>query len=408
MAVHTDETWNEHVHCNKRYIKVSVMSLTGRIKSTRSPIRQFLSSEFPNTRTFLAPTRKKVRQTKSIRSAKDVPWDIIGMALDYRIRYYFTVTDPKEFVAYRGAQELTDSHLPSTSSIQLDYRWTGDITDTMSIYDTHTGKTVYNYIPGKNGGWSTGDVSHEVISEAMRLGSKVVSGEHNDSGVTDLPLMSEYHTFFESLDKLTTEHPPTRTRLTQSEEDALNRHCIVLALMEQAARTRRISDNILATSKFKNEPLISVPESHWVDDLRELSYRSYDSLNHLFSLPFVLNPSFDGSRDIGGADADLIVDGTLIDIKTTIKQEIKPEWLWQILGYTLLDYSDSFQINAIGLYMSRQGILCRWNLDDALQGLRSKNPQKINELRCRFKNLVESMSFSKPARMMASKRSRLL
>lgn len=368
------------------------MSLTKHLKNTKSPIRQFLCDEFPNTRTFLVPARKQVRQAKIIRPTTDVPWDTVATALDYRIRYYFAVTDWKELVAYRGERQLTDSQPLSSLSIQLDYKWTGDMNDMITIFDTHTGKIVFNYIPDMNGGMGTSGVDHEVISEAMELGGKVVSGEHDNTSVTDLPLKNEYHHFFESLGKLTAEHPPVRTRLAQSEEDALNRHCIVLALMEQVARTGRTFDSILALDKFDNKSLTSVAESHWVDDLRKLSYYFYDNFNHLLSLPFVLNPGFHESKGIGGSDADLIVDGTLIDIKTTIKQEINPDWLRQILGYTLLDYSNRYQINGIGLYMSRQGILCQWDLEEALQSLRPDEHQTIDELRCRFRELLESNS----------------
>ena len=97
--------------------------------------------------------------------------------------------------------------------------------------------------------------------------------------------------------------------------------------------------------------------------MRNLSWRFYDNFNHLLSLPHSLNPNFDGSLDIGGADADLIVEGTLIDIKATITQKIRPDWLWQLLGYVLLDYSDRHRINSIGLYMARQGIFFQWDLE---------------------------------------------
>ncbi len=374
------------------------MSLTSHLKTTNNPIRQFFLKEFPNTRTFLASARKQVRQAKIIRQARDVPRDIVGMALDYRIRYYFAVTAPKELVAYEGARQLTDFQPLSTSSVQLGHKWTGDMNDTITIFDTHTGKTVYNYIPTMNGGWGSPGVGHAIISEAMELGSKAASGELDSSGGSELPLKSEYHDFFESLNKLTTENPPMRTKLAQAEEDALNRHCIVLALMEQVVRFPSTTDNILSASEFDNKPLASIAEPHWIDDLRELSYCFYDNFNHLVSLPYTLNPSFDGSMDIGGADADMIVDGTLIDIKTTVKQEIKPDWLRQILGYVLLDYSDSYRINSIGLYMSRQGILCQWDLQEAVQDLGPGKPQTIDALRDRFRELLGSTSSLKASR----------
>ena len=308
------------------------MSLTSHVKNPKSPIRHFLCDEFPNTRTFLASARKQVRQAKTIRPDTDVPWDIVGMALDYRIRYYFAVTPYKDLVAYKGASFL-------------------------SIFQTD-----------------------------------ILSFELLESDGDTARLKNEYLEFFQSLDELMELTPPVATKLGKSEEDALNRHCVVLALMEEVRRTARLN-GILATNQFNDaKSLIDIAEPHWVDDLRELSYYFYDNFNHLFSLSFVLNPGFDGSKDIGGADADMIVDGTLIDIKTIIKQEINPDWLRQILGYTLLDYSNRYQINGIGLYMSRQGILCQWDLEEALQVLRPENPQTIDELRRRFRELLESTS----------------
>ena len=308
------------------------MSLTHHLKNTKSPIRQFLCDEFPNTRTLLASVRKQVRQAKIIRPDIAARWGTVATALDYRIRYYFAVTPHKDLVAYRGASFL-------------------------SIFQ-----------------------------------SDILSFKLLESDDDTVCLKNEYLEFFQSLDELTELASPVSRKLGKSEEDALNRHCVVLALMEEVRRTARL-DGILATSQFSDaKSLIGIAEPHWVDDLRELSYCFYDNFNHLFSLPFVLNPNFDGSMDIGGADADMIVDGTLIDIKTTTKQEINPDWLRQILGYTLLDYSDRYQINAISLYMSRQGILCQWDLEEALQVLRPENPQTIDELRRRLRELLESTS----------------
>ena len=51
----------------------------------------------------------------------------------------------------------------------------------------------------------------------------------------------------------------------------------------------------------------------------------------------LLNPTFGiGSRLIGGADADLFIDGMLIDIKATKKGDLKREYFDQLLGYLAL------------------------------------------------------------------------
>ena len=46
-----------------------------------------------------------------------------------------------------------------------------------------------------------------------------------------------------------------------------------------------------------------------------------------------LNPVFKTSALVGGADADLIIDRTLIDIKTTKKPELQREHFNQLMGY---------------------------------------------------------------------------
>ena len=54
-----------------------------------------------------------------------------------------------------------------------------------------------------------------------------------------------------------------------------------------------------------------------VADLCALSWAFHDRFADLLGRRAAFNPSFAGSRDVGGADADLILDGCLIDIKTT-------------------------------------------------------------------------------------------
>ena len=204
-----------------------------------------------------------------------------------------------------------------------------------------------------------------------------------------MPITSEYRSFFSQLDALTRSDFPVARRLPVGEENELNRHCIVLALMEVVYRTGRL-DGALATGEFRDvESLVGLAESHWVDDLRNLSWEFYDRFHHLLSLPHVLNPTFDGSADVGGADADMIIDGVLIDIKTTVETKIIADWVWQLLGYVLLDYSDHHQISAIGLYMARQGQLIKWDLDEAIRGLCAEEPPSIKQLRTQFQELAQ-------------------
>jgi len=108
------------------------------------------------------------------------------------------------------------------------------------------------------------------------------------------------------------------------------------------------------------------------------------------SLPFVLNPTFSGSNDVGGADADLIVDRCLIEIKTSKLAKIEPSWLRQLVGYLLLDYTDEHHIQSLGIYMARQGLLFSWTVDEFLYILTGNTEVSLSQLRQEFRQLFLS------------------
>ena len=79
----------------------------------------------------------------------------------------------------------------------------------------------------------------------------------------------------------------------------------------------------------------------------------------------LLNPTFgEASELIGGADADLIIDDVLIDIKTTTKLEFKRDHFNELIGYYTLykiggipDTPVEPKIRNLGIYYSRYGEL---------------------------------------------------
>lgn len=94
--------------------------------------------------------------------------------------------------------------------------------------------------------------------------------------------------------------------------------------------------------------------------------------------PFVLGPSFDGSA-LCAADADVIANGLLLDIKTRLGDKVKGagrrsdglqiEDLRQLIGYLLFDYSDAHRIDHVGIYSARFGHLTVWEVSDILEML---------------------------------------
>jgi hypothetical protein len=78
----------------------------------------------------------------------------------------------------------------------------------------------------------------------------------------------------------------------------------------------------------------------------------------------VLNPTFGiGSEIVLGADADLIIDDTLVDIKTTKHLKFERELFNQLIGYYALaciggvDGCKRFSIRRVGIYYARYGVL---------------------------------------------------
>jgi hypothetical protein len=165
---------------------------------------------------------------------------------------------------------------------------------------------------------------------------------------------------------------PANRKLSEAEEVQLLRLCVVLAYFEQFRRTSAALSHspLVKLTRHDLADVLNVVEPRWLDDLCAQSWLFYDKHKHLLSRPFVLNPTFEGSRDVGGADGDLIVDGVLIEIKATTVPNVEAskvrEWLYQLIGYALLDYTDKYRLRRIGFYFSRQGVWLQWSLSDVL------------------------------------------
>ncbi len=121
-----------------------------------------------------------------------------------------------------------------------------------------------------------------------------------------------------------------------------------------------------------------------------VSHRLREDHEELLDRLTVLNPTFDGSRDVGGADADLIVDGCLLDIKARVGPRLlQGDDLYQLLGYVLLDYPDRYGIGEAGIYFARQRRMLHWPLEDLIGGLSGGDAPPLHELRDQFCSLVQ-------------------
>ena len=118
---------------------------------------------------------------------------------------------------------------------------------------------------------------------------------------------------------------------------------------------------------------IDKAENGDVDDLRNL-LAEVDQDTFTAQETCVLNPTFgDASRLIGGADADLVIDDTLIDIKTTKNLKFSRDEFNQVIGYYVLHriggvsgLSKKHEIRKLGIYFSRHGYLHTVNVDEVI------------------------------------------
>lgn len=110
-----------------------------------------------------------------------------------------------------------------------------------------------------------------------------------------------------------------------------------------------------------------------VDDLRKL-ISLVDPQFFKASRLCLLNPTFgEASRLVGGADADLVIDDAIIDIKTTKNLRLERDHFNQLIGYFILHEIAGVgglipkpEIRRVGIYFSRFGYLHLIDLDDVI------------------------------------------
>ena len=186
--------------------------------------------------------------------------------------------------------------------------------------------------------------------------------------------------------------PPGR-RLGQQDEETLCRFWVVLAYFDQAFRTgpERLADSPLLRHRCPAvEDLLSIAPREWVEDLAAQSRLFAERAGNRITQAHWLNPTFEGSNDVGGADADLITGSTLIDIKSTVNPKVGRLLLWQLLGYALLDYSNQYGIDGVGVYLSRQGHFLEWPVERLAQEISSREDISWDEAHSDFQHAISA------------------
>jgi hypothetical protein len=176
------------------------------------------------------------------------------------------------------------------------------------------------------------------------------------------------------------------------EEERLARLCFVASHFEEIFRAGLFPGNLLlrlAPGGSLEDLLADVPAYAPTDIQRQAQLAGAEKASGWIArLPAagqcMCAATFGGSDDVGGADADLIAAGNLIDCKATIRPErIEANGIHQLAGYLLLDYEDRYRIGRVSLYLSRQGRLVSWTCPEFLRLLGSAQPLHALRADCR-------------------------
>ena len=213
--------------------------------------------------------------------------------------------------------------------------------------------------------------------------------------------------FFSNLDTLASKLSPAGRQLKADEERLMSAYCVVLAQIESVYRTRgawfpHLPPAGTGKTRPNDEPLLQLAPEAAVEEVVNLSRSASDAMSPLIpyvangSLPYHPNPVFAGSSAIGGADADFIVATTIFELKTTktLDAAAVRNALLQLLGYSLLDYEDEFEIRRVGVYFARHGWVKAWPLwellfppADVIQRSRAGTEPTYKEITVRLERL---------------------
>ena len=335
------------------------MSLTSHLKDSKGLVARFFQERLPNTRSLVRDCNAKMRDVDTIRpvsASTAMEYSLLGMAIDYRLRYYFPATNYEELVAWHGARRVSRNGV--------------------------------RFYADEYGQLGVAEIGDDTSFDISLLDVWVVSNRQ------DLWLSPQLvQDFFRSLEDLICEYGPAGKALDSEQEATLCRYCIVLALFEQIARAGPHPDSLLfGTGMTTVADLLGAADLYWVEDLCAQSRLFFRHFEHRLGDRYVLNPTFDGSAGIGGADADLVLNSSLIDIKATINPRVTRQWIYQLLGYALLDYSDTYKLERVGLYLSRQGLLVEWGLKDLIHECSGGDQFPLHELRSDFCKVVTGLN----------------
>ena len=141
---------------------------------------------------------------------------------------------------------------------------------------------------------------------------------------------------------------------------------------EAAARGQPLAGLLISPQDLRDLRALIVMTGPWARELRRAHH-------------IAASASFDLSRDLGGADCDLVADGRLAEVKTTTQACIVERMcLWQLAGYLLADQSDRYAIRRLEVWAPRWGARLAWPAEALLSRLSGEDAVSLPAWRAAF------------------------
>jgi hypothetical protein len=196
---------------------------------------------------------------------------------------------------------------------------------------------------------------------------------------------SVFEDLFDRLDTFLERIEPAGRRLELRNEEKLTRYCLVLARLETLGRTLAEAGRWPPGTETA---LDGLPEE-WVRDVEAVS-RNFHATRYLLTSHEVdVLPLLSGDELAGAEEDDLISGPRLVAVHTTTYPAVPEAWILRLVCHALLDLDDEHDLRAVSLYLSRQGHLISWNLEELVSRL-SAGDHTVAELRHDLRHTLES------------------
>jgi hypothetical protein len=215
--------------------------------------------------------------------------------------------------------------------------------------------------------------------QIKRLNKNAISYKWVAENVPDLLLSSVTAVFYEDTHTLEMSEPPREIKkvlqIIRQAKKVHSRYLVSGRLTKKVLETslQLAQLDIISRSGFVDENLGYCHEEDLID-LRKLISIVNPMIFNAKKL-CLLNPTFGkASKLVGGADADLVIDDMLIEIKTTKKIRLLKDTFHQLMGYYVLhrisgvgQLKPKARIRKVAIYFSRYSYLHVFNLNEIIR-----------------------------------------